>query len=420
MRYELTVGLRYLRSRRSEAFISLITLISIVGVMIGVMTLNIVLAVMTGFEEDLRGRILGFNPHIVLLSYGGAIRDYDELVAKVKEAPGVEAAEPLVYTQVMLSSERNVAGVVVRGVPGGRQMQVVDLARHLVAGRLSGLGAKHKVQVRRDGEGSEVVLSGILIGKELAQSLGLAVGDPVSMISPLGKATPAGVMPKLKRFAVAGLFDSGMYEYDATLVYMSLADAQKFFGLEGAVTAIEIKVSDIYKSDEIARELERRLGPPFRARDWMEVNRNLFVAFRLEKVVYFVVLLLIVLVAAFNIVATLIMVVMEKRRDIAVLKSMGATNLSIASIFMLKGMIIGLVGTLFGVAGGYGGCWLLARYKFIELPKDVFYVSTLPVKVYPMNFLLVAAASVIICLLATIYPARQAAGLAPVEVIRYE
>jgi len=420
MRYELTVGLRYLRSRRSEAFISLITLISIVGVMIGVMTLNIVLAVMTGFEEDLRSRILGFNPHIVLLSYAGAIRDYGKVVEQALEVPGVKAAQPLVYTQVMLSSEKNVAGVVVRGVPGTGKEPVVDVGKHLVAGKLAGLGAPYKIPVEHDGKSSEVTLSGILIGRELAQQLGVAVGDPVSMVSLLGRSTPAGVVPKLKRFVIAGLFDSGMYDYDATLVYMSLADAQKFFGLGDAVTAVEIRVEDIYHADSIARSLEKKLGPPYRARDWMEVNRNLFVAFRLEKAVYFVVLLLIVLVAAFNIVATLIMVVMEKRRDIAVLKSMGATNRSIASIFMFKGAVIGLIGTLLGAVGGWAGCWVLARYKFIELPKDVFYVSTLPVKIYPGNFLLVAVASVVICLIATIYPARQAAGLAPVEVIRYE
>jgi len=211
-----------------------------------------------------------------------------------------------------------------------------------------------------------------------------------------------------------------MFDYDSSLIYMSLADAQRFFGLGDAITGVEIRVADIYHAQDVARRVEARLGTPFRARDWMEVNRNLFLAFRLEKAVYFIVLLLIVLVAAFNIIATLIMIVMEKRKDIAILKCMGATNRSIARIFMLKGAIVGAVGTALGVVGGYAGCWLLARYQFVELPKDVFYVSTLPVRVYGENFLLVALASVTICLLATIYPARQAAGLAPVEVIRYE
>ena len=421
------VGLRYLRAKRSEAFISLITVISIVGVMIGVMTLNIVLAVMTGFEEDLRDRILGFNPHIVLVSYAGTIANPDEVVQKVKDTPGVAAAAPLVYSQVMLSSGQSVSGVVVRGVPPDLEEAVVDLKAHLTSGSLEGLGAPFEVPVEgtekdadKDGRADTTTLTGVILGGELAKQLGLAVGDPVSVVSPLGTPSPVGPIPKVKRFVLAGTFDSGMYDYDSGLIYMALADAQKFFGLGKAITGVEIRVTDLYGAETVARQLEQTLGTPFRARDWMEVNRNLFLAFKLEKVVYFIVLTLIVLVAAFNIVATLIMVVMEKRKDIAILKSMGATDRSIARIFMLKGLIIGVVGTLLGVVGGYAGCWVLRRYQFVELPKDVFYVSTLPVRVYGENFATVALVSVVICLLATIYPARQAAGLAPVEVIRYE
>ena len=421
------VGLRYLRAKRSEAFISLITVISIVGVMIGVMTLNIVLAVMTGFEEDLRDRILGFNPHIVLVSYAGTIANPDEVVQKVRDTPGVAAAAPLVYSQVMLSSGQSVSGVVVRGVPPEMEEAVVDLKAHLTSGSLAGLGAPFEVPVEggdsdtnKDGRTDTTTLTGVILGGELAKQLGLAIGDPVSVVSPLGTPSPVGPIPKVKRFVLAGTFDSGMYDYDSGLLYLGLADAQKFFGLGNAITGVEIRVTDLYGAEKVARQLEQTLGTPFRARDWMEVNRNLFLAFKLEKVVYFIVLTLIVLVAAFNIVATLIMVVMEKRKDIAILKSMGATDRSIARIFMLKGLIIGVVGTLLGVVGGYAGCWVLARYQFVELPKDVFYVSTLPVRVYGENFATVALVSVVICLLATIYPARQAAGLAPVEVIRYE
>ena len=421
------VGLRYLRAKRSEAFISLITVISIVGVMIGVMTLNIVLAVMTGFEEDLRDRILGFNPHIVLVSYAGTIANPDDVVQKVRDTPGVVAAAPLVYSQVMLSSGQSVSGVVVRGVPADMEEAVIDLKSHLTSGSLAGLGAPFEVPVEgtekdanKDGRPDTTTLTGIILGGELAKQLGLAIGDPVSVVSPLGTPSPVGPIPKVKRFVLAGTFDSGMYDYDSGLLYMGLADAQKFFGLGNAITGVEIRVQDLYGAEKVARSLEQKLGTPFRARDWMEVNRNLFLAFKLEKVVYFIVLTLIVLVAAFNIVATLIMVVMEKRKDIAILKSMGATDRSIARIFMLKGLIIGVVGTLLGVIGGYGGCWLLRHYQFVELPKDVFYVSTLPVRVYGENFATVALVSVVICLLATIYPARQAAGLAPVEVIRYE
>lgn len=420
------VGLRYLRAKRSEAFISLITVISIVGVMIGVMTLNIVLAVMTGFEEDLRDRILGFNPHIVLVSYAGTITHPEEVVRTVRATPGVAAAAPLVYSQVMVSSGQSVSGVVVRGVPPDQEEAVIDLKAHLTSGSLAGLGAPFEVPVEgdtdadHDGRVDTTTLTGVILGGELAKQLGLGLGDPVSLVSPLGTPSPVGPIPKVKRFVLAGTFDSGMYDYDSGLLYMGLADAQKFFGLGDAITGVEIRVTDLYGAERVARRLEQTLGTPFRARDWMEVNRNLFLAFRLEKVVYFIVLTLIVLVAAFNIVATLIMVVMEKRKDIAILKSMGATDRSIARIFMLKGLIIGVVGTLLGVVGGYAGCWVLRRYQFVELPKDVFYVSTLPVRVYGENFATVALVSVVICLLATIYPARQAAGLAPVEVIRYE
>ncbi len=419
MRYELMVGLRYLRARRKEAFISLITVISVVGVMIGVMTLNIVLAVMTGFEEDLRDRILGFNPHIVVVSYAGAIRDADKVLATVRDTPGVVAAAPLVYSQVMLTTGQSVSGVVVRGVPPGDDAAIVDLKGHLSSGSIDRLGAEFEVAPSGDSK-TPTKLTGVIIGQELAKQLGVDVGDPVSVVSPMGTASPVGMIPKVKRFAVAGTFDSGMFDYDSSLIYMSLGDAQRFFGLGDAITGVEVRVGDIYHAQDVARRIEAGLGTPYRARDWMEVNRNLFLAFRLEKAVYFIVLLLIVLVAAFNIIATLIMIVMEKRKDIAILKCMGATNRSIARIFMLKGAIVGAVGTALGVVGGYAGCWLLARYQFVELPKDVFYVSTLPVRVYGENFLLVALASVTICLLATIYPARQAAGLAPVEVIRYE
>jgi len=421
VRYELFISLRYLRAKRREAFISLITAISMIGVMIGVMTLNIVLSVMTGFEEDLRDRILGFNPHIVLSSLSGATGDYNHLVEKARQVPGVVAAAPFIYSQVMVTSRQNVAGVLVRGLEPTLASDVVDVVDHLKNGTIEGLGRPQQVTIRDGAEERTVTLSGIIIGQELARQLGVIVGDPINVISPLNTTPgPLGMVPKVRRFVVTALFDSGMYNYDEGLMIMSLADAQSFFGLGERVTGIEVRVQDVYAAQAIARRLEATLGFPYRARDWTEINRNLFAALALEKTVYFIVLLLIVLVAAFNIIATLIMVVMEKRKDIAVLKSMGATSRSIGRIFVYKGLIIGVIGTLLGTLFGYGGCWLLDRYHFIELPKDVFYVSTLPVKIYPENFLMVGAASVVICLLATIYPARQAAGLAPVEVIRYE
>ncbi len=421
MRYELFLCLRYLRARRREVFVSLITLISMIGVMIGVMTLNIVLAVMTGFEEDLRDRILGFNPHVVVSSLQGLVDGYPDVLDVVRQVPDVVAAAPFVYSQVMASAGQNVSGILVRGVDPALASAVVDIAAYLSSGQIEELGRKQEFTFQNEETLHTVQLSGVLIGHELAGQLGVSIGDPVKIISPLSTTPgPLGLVPKVKRFVVVGVFDSGMFEYDSALVYMALADAQRFFTLGEQVTGVEVRVQDVYQAQAVAQELEARLGFPYTARDWTEINRNLFAALALEKTVYFIVLLLIVLVAAFNIVATLIMVVMEKRKDIAVLKSMGAPGRAISRIFIYKGLIIGVIGTLLGTAFGWLGCWLLDRYEFIELPKDVFYVSTLPVKIYLENFLVVGVSSMLICLVATIYPARQAARLAPVEVIRYE
>jgi lipoprotein-releasing system permease protein len=420
MRWELMVGLRYLRARRRHLLVSLIALIAGLGVAIGVMTLCIVMAVMTGFEEDLRDRILGFNPAIVMLSLGGVVTEQDAAARAVRETPGVLAASPFVYGQVMMSSASAVAGGVIRGVPPEQASDVVDVGKHVKRGSAADLGTPMPITVLVDGEPETSEAPRVLLGFELARNLGVDVGDWINVMSPQGSATAVGFVPRVKRFAVGGIFDAGMYDYDSTVIYMSLADAQKFLDLDDGVSGIEVKVADFYGAREIAAKLEEKLGYPFYARDWMEVNRNLFVAFRLEKAIQFIVLLLIVLVAAFNIAAMLIMVVMEKRKDIAILKSMGATNQAIAGIFVFKGALIGILGTLLGILAGLGGAIFLSRYPVIDLPKDVFYVSTVPVRIHAENFLIVAGAAILICILATIYPARQAARLAPVEVIRYE
>jgi lipoprotein-releasing system permease protein len=260
----------------------------------------------------------------------------------------------------------------------------------------------------------------VILGNDLARQLGVSTGEPISLISPVGLPTVIGMVPRVKRFVVTGLFDSGMTEYDESLVFMSLGDAQRFFRLDGGVTGIEVRLKDLYEAHDVAQRMSAQIGFPYRVRDWMEMNHNLFSALALEKAVYFIVLLLIVLVAGFNIIATLIMVVMEKRKDIAILKSLGATPVGIGAIFVFKGLIIGSVGTALGNLAGYSVCRLLERYQFIDLPPDVFYVSTVPVKMHPEFFVTVTLTSLLVCLLATLYPARQAARLAPVEVIRYE
>lgn len=421
MNWELFVGLRYLRSRRRAAVLSLISLISLLGVTIGVATLNIVLSVMSGLETDLRDKILGFNPHVVVVNYGAAMTDVPQTVAQIKAVPGVKAVTPFVYGQAMIGVGRNVSGVVVRGIDPSTTDQVVDITAHLVRGEMAGLATQHAVPLPPEEGGGTAQLGGVLIGRELARQLGIDVGEAVSLISPLGSMTPAGMVPKMKRFVVAGVFDSGMFEYDSTLAYMAIPDAQKFFDLHDGVSGIEVQVTDVYGARDTARAIESALGGfPFRARDWMEVNRNLFSALKLEKVVYGIVLCLIVVVAAFNILATLTMVVKEKRRDIAVLKSLGASGKAIGRIFILNGATIGIAGTFLGNVLGLLGCWLLAKYQFVELPKDVFLVNTLPVRLEPVNFAIVAAISVAICVLAALSPARRAASLVPVEVLRYE
>jgi lipoprotein-releasing system permease protein len=416
MNYELFIGLRYLRARRRETFISLITVISILGVMIGVLTLNVVMAVMTGFEETLRDRLLGINAHIALVKSGDQIRDYDKLVELARQQQGVVAASPAIYGQVMLTAGPRVAGVVVRGVDPARVNQVVDIEKYMREGSLQALSRPQPLLV----EDRTVLLPGIIIGSRLRNQLGVFLGSPVQVVSPLGSPTAIGVIPKVRRFVVVGIFDSGMSEIDSTLVYMNLADAQKFFEMEGAATHIEIRVRDVYQAEAVARLLQQKLGFPYLAEDWSRLWPNLFSALKLEKTVYFLVLLLMVLIGAFNIVSTLIMVVMEKRKDIAILQSMGATRRSIRKIFMLKGCVIGTVGTVLGVVLGLAICLLIEQYHFIELPRDVFLISTVPVRIYLSNFVLVACASLLVCLLASIYPARQAAQLDPVEIIRYE
>jgi lipoprotein-releasing system permease protein len=416
MRYELFIGLRYLRARRRETFISLITVISVLGVMIGVMTLNVVMAVMTGFEETLRDRLLGINAHVALVKSGDQLRDYEKLVELAQKTKGVVAASPSIYGQVMLTSGPRVSGVVVRGVDPDRVNRVVDIERYMKEGSLQSLKQQQPLQI----QGRTILLPGVIIGTRLANQLGVFLGSPIQVVSPLGSPTAIGVIPKVRRFVVVGIFDSGMSEIDSTLVYMNLSDAQKFFELGDAVTNIEIRVQDVYRAQSVAQDIQRQLGFPYLTEDWSRLWPNLFSALRLEKTVYFLVLLLMVLIGAFNIISTLIMVVMEKRKDIAILQSMGASRDSIRRIFLIKGCVIGVVGTLLGVFLGLAICVAIQEYRFIELPKDVFLISTVPVRIYLSNFLLVGFASLVVCLVASIYPARQAAKLDPVEIIRYE
>jgi lipoprotein-releasing system permease protein len=415
MKYELFIGMRYLQARRRETFISLITVISVLGVMLAVMVLNIVMGVMTGFEETLRDRLLGINAHVAVLRSGEPMREYEKVLEQLKNMSEVVAASPTIYGQVMLTAGPRVSGVVVRGIDPDRVNQVVDIQKYMLQGTLAGLKTLHPIQV----EDRQVLLPGIIMGERLANQMGLFLGSPVQVVSPLGTPTAIGVIPKVRRFAVAGVLRTGMSEIDSTLVFMGLGEAQKFFELDGAVTNIELRIRDVNQSRQVAEQIQQRLGFPYFAEDWTRLWPNLFTALQLEKTVYFLVLLLMVLIGAFNIISTLVMVVMEKKKDIAILRSMGATQQSIRKIFLLKGCLIGTVGTILGVVLGLAGCALIANYDF-NLPDGVFLIKTVPVRVYFGNVVLVACASFVVCLLASIYPARQAAKLDPVEIIRYE
>jgi lipoprotein-releasing system permease protein len=410
MSFEYFIGGRYLRAKQKETFISLITILSIAGVTVGVMALIVVIAVMAGFESDLKQRILGVESHIVLMRHDGSFTGYKKISKKINELHGVEAATPFIYSQIMLRSSTGVSGAVLRGIDPDSAGSVIKILKNSVLQNL-------KQNQRR--ENSKTFVPGIILGKELAKNLGVLKGDAVYLISSRGMISPIGYLPAMKRFKVVGLFESGMYEYDGSLSYIDLEDAQKILNMKGAVTGIEVRVDDIYNARNIAKKIVSELGFPYWARDWMQMNHNLFSALKLEKTVMFIILALIVLVAAFNIASTLIMMVMGKTKDIAILKAMGAMDSSIRKIFIYKGMIIGAVGTLIGVCLGFIICKLLEKYKFIQLPGDVYYISTLPVRLEALDVFMIASAAMVICFLATLYPASQASKLNPIEAIRY-
>jgi lipoprotein-releasing system permease protein len=416
MKYEWFIGLRYLKAKRKQTFISIITIISIVGVAVGVMALIVVLAVMSGFEKTLKEKILGTQAHLVVLKASQQGMDhYEEVLKQVQEVRGVVSAAPFIVNQVMLSSESNVTGGVIKGIDPDRVGKVTELAHNMKAGRLQDL---------KGGSDSP----GIILGVELAKNLGVSLNDAIQVISPLGTMTPMGMMPKMKRFRVVGVFYSGMYEYDNTMAYVSIESAQKFFGMGARVTGIEIKTNDIYKVKEIGKEIRQKLGFPFWTKDWMEMNRNLFSALKLEKIIMFIILVLIVLVAALNIISTLIMVVMEKSKDIAILKSMGTPSKGILRIFIIEGGIIGVVGTALGTIFGLSMAFNLDkivgflenRFGFKILSPDIYYIEKFPSQVNLMDVMTIVITAILISLLATLYPSWRASKLDPAEALRYE
>jgi lipoprotein-releasing system permease protein len=424
MSYELFISLRYLRAKRKQVFVSIITFISIAGIFLGVAALIIVLAVMNGFETDLRNKILGINSHIILMQYSGAMRDHQRVMRDVVQVPGVVAATPFIYSQAMLKNGSSVTGIVLRGLSTEDAMKVINLGK-IREGKLEDLGEGRKIPGLKPELTS---LPGILIGRELAKNLGVFLHETVYVVSPSGVATPMGMVPRMKPFLVAGIFESGFFEYDSTLAYISLKNCQEFLGMDEMVTGIEIRVDDIYRADRIAKQIEKKLGFPYWGRNWMEMNKNLFSALKLEKRVMFLILSLIVLVAAFNIISALIMIVMEKNKDIAILKTMGATRAGIMKIFIFQGIVVGAIGTFLGCIAGLAVAFNLeALSRFVEnlfgfkiLPGDVYYLSELPSQVNYGDVGIIILGTLLISFISTIYPSWRASRLEPAESLRYE
>ena len=405
--YQVFIALRYLKSKKKYRGVSVTTAISIGGVAVGVMALLVVLSVMSGFHQDLQKKILGANAHIIIRDYKGAIQDYETAAEKLKGEEGIASFAPFVLGQVMASSGSRTHGVIMRGVNPGTESQTTEILSSIKQGDFTKLS----------GEGD---VPGIILGKELASSLGVFLNDTINIVSPLGKIGPMGMLPKVRQFKVVAIFEIGMFEYDSSLVLTNISAAQDFFEMDATISGIEVRLQDIYQAPQIKKRLQEKLGFPYYVMDWMEMNKNLFSALKLEKFAMFVILVLIILVASFNIISNLIMNVIEKSREIAILKAIGATNKAIMSIFIFQGLFIGLIGTTIGVLGGFGLGYILNTYQIIKLPADVYYLSHLPVRMNLFDFITVSVSAITITFLATIYPAWQAAKLDPVEPLRYE
>lgn len=433
MRFALLVALSHLRSRQRESGVSVITAIAIAGVVVGVTAMIMVLAVMEGFEVDLRDKILGSNAHMMVLNYNGNFGDYQKYADQLETVDGVVAASPFVYSEAMLRSSHAATGVILKGIDPDRTGRVTDVAKNLVMGpdgplgtpeaRLSVLSALHTPPrgIHQKDDDTDK-LPGIILGRDLADQLWVGVGDRIHVINPIGGGSrgPMGMpIPDVKPFRVSGIFKSGMYEYDTKWTYVTIQDAQAFLKMDDVVTGLEARVDDIDGVARISLDADRVFSYPFHATNWQDHNRNLFAALKLEKVVMGIILSLITVVAGMNIVGTLILVVLTRTREISILRAMGASSSQIRLLFMFEGLIVGVVGTAIGTVLGVSGCFALRRYQF-PLDTDVYFLDTLPVVIEPMNIVVVVLVAIAISFLCTLYPATVAARVDPVEGLRYE
>jgi lipoprotein-releasing system permease protein len=406
MPFELQVALRYLLAKRRQVFISVISLVSTLGVTVGVMALVIALALMTGLQGELQSRILGSGAHVYVYKPGG-ITDYRAEVAKLLAVPGVIGAAPAVVGKAMVRG-LNDGFLSVKGIDPAMETKVTDLGTAMREGSLERLTPA-----------SADDLPGIVLGEQLAKDIGARVGDPVVVLTQNGSLTPMGVMPRQRRFTLVGIFRMGLYEVDAGSGFVDLERGELLAGTD-RVEHIEVKLSNAYDAPRIADEIAEQFGPEYVTQDWTDINQELYSALLLEKIGMGIGIGLIVAVAALNIVASLILLVMEKTRDIAILKTMGASSKSITMIFLLQGTIIGVIGTIIGAAGGATLAYFLDRYRVIKIPSDIYQVSYLPFHLLLGDFLAVVIGAVLVCFLATLYPSRQAARLDPAQALRYE
>ncbi len=404
--FETFIAFRYFLTRKKQSFISIISIFSVIGIAIGVASLIVVLGVMNGFSKNLQEKILGINAHIIITSYKGPIENYKELCERIKSQKYVKGAMPFLYSELMVSSPNGVKGVVLRAVDPEASKGVLTLSKDIIIGSFKDLKSS---------------FSPVIIGKELALKLGVGVGSYLNLMSPTGGVSSFGFMPKVMVFKVVGIFDTGMYEYDSSLIYTNIKSAQRLIGFKkDVITGIEVGITDIYKARLVAKNLKKILGPEFYIQTWMDMNKSLFSALKLEKFAMGVILAMSILVGSFNIITTLFMLVMEKRKDIAILLSMGATKKNIKKIFVLLGTIIGLVGITLGYIFGLVIGFLLKKYQFITLPKDVYYFDYLPIQYNLTDMILIGVIALALCFIATLYPAAKAAKVEPAQVLRYE
>jgi lipoprotein-releasing system permease protein len=410
MRFELFVAVRYLRAKRRQAVVGVITVISIAGVAAGVASLIIALAITNGMRRDLQDKLLGSTAHVRLMRVtGDGVRDWRELTERLGQLPHVKAASPGLYEQVLISNGARSAGALIEGIVPRQERRVSDLLSTVTLGTAAALDP-----------GPDHVPQPIVIGYDLAETIDARVGSTVLVTSPQGELTPFGLIPKYQRFQVAGIFHSGFYQYDSSMAFTSLAAAQRLFGEPDVVSVISFKVDDLDRADQIGRSIEQAAGPGFLTTNWMEENRPLFRALRLEQIVTFIVIGLIVCVAALNILTALTMMVMEKTRDIAVMMSFGVKPRQVRLIFLLQGLLIGFTGTLLGLVAGYGLSWLGGHYRFIHLSAEVYSIDYLPFAARWSDGLIVAGVAFAVSLLATLYPSSSAARVLPAEALRYE